>query len=667
MRKRLSLAPAILLFLAARRAPAAAPELKYTVLLMGNRAGSAATSAPAKDERVYTFEFNDRGRGPRLETRVRLGAGSRPVSISTSGNDYYKGPVDDRFTLEADRARWKNTGEQGESRPAGPAFFVSFNAAPQELALLADALLASPGHKLALLPVGEAELRPLGEAAAEAGGKRRNVRGYEIRGLDFTPMPVWLDPDGELFAWVSPWTTVIREGWEGAVDQLQKAQDAEAGKRAEDLARKLARRPAGALAFRNAALFDSRTASVRPGTTVVVEGDRIRSVGPDGQVPVPPGAEVIDAAGKTLLPGLWDMHVHLGDNDGVLHLAAGVTTVRDLANDTDRLLALRRKFDEGTVLGPRVLMAGFLDGRGPYSGPTKVFADSVEEAKTAIDNYAKLGYVQIKIYSSIKPELVAPIARMAHEHGLRVSGHVPAFMTAEQFVRDGSDEIQHINFLFLNFLFDAVKDTRTPARFTAVAEHAAELDLGSPRVTDFVNLLREHGTVVDPTVSVFEGLFTDRPGTISNCYAAVADRLPPQIRRGFLAGGLPVPEGKDQRYRDSFEALLRMVALLDRSGIPIVAGTDGLAGFTLHRELELYARAGIPAPRVLQIATLGAARVMKRDAELGSIEPGKLADLLLVGGDPASHISDIRRVETVVKGGVVYRAADLDRAIGVRP
>ena len=650
-----------------RVAPAAQAELKYTVLLMGNRAGSAATAAPSKDERVYTFEFNDRGRGPKLASRVRLGAGSLPVSIATRGNDYFKGPVDDHFEAAAGRAAWKNTGEQGESHPPGPSFFVSFNAAPQELALLADALLASPGHRLPLLPDGEAVLSPLGEAAVKAGGREQTVRGYAISGLDFTPTPVWLDADGELFAAISPWLSVIREGWESAGEELQKAQDAEAGKRAEELARTLGRRPAGALVFRHARLFDSRAASVRPGMTIVVRGELIESVGPDGRIPVPAGAEVIDAAGKTLLPGLWDMHVHLGDNDGILHLAAGVTTVRDLANDTDRLLALRRRFDEGTVLGPRVLMAGFLDGRGPYAGPTKVFADSVEEAKSAIDNYAKLGYVQIKIYSSIHPELVAPIARMAHEHGLRVSGHVPAFMTAEQFVRDGADEIQHINFLFLNFLFDTVKDTRTPARFTAVAEHAAGLDLGSPRVKDFLRLLRERGTVVDPTVSVFEGLFTDRPGQISNAYAAIADRLPPQIRRGFLAGGLPVPEGMDQRYRDSFEALLKMVGLLEQSGIPIVAGTDGLAGFTLHRELELYARAGIPAPRVLQIATLGAARVMKRDAELGSVEPGKLADLVLVDGDPASNISDIRRVETVVKGGLIYRAADLDRAVGVRP
>jgi imidazolonepropionase-like amidohydrolase len=331
------------------------------------------------------------------------------------------------------------------------------------------------------------------------------------------------------------------------------------------------------------------------------------------------------------------------------------------------LLATRRKFADGTSIGPRVLMAALIDGRGPFTGPTKNLVDTEEEARAVVEQAAKLGYAQIKIYSSIKPELVPKIVELAHSRGLRVSGHVPAFMNAEQFVRAGVDEIQHTNFLFLNFLFDTVKDTRTPVRFTAVAEHAAELDLQSPPVKSFVQLLQARKIVVDPTVSIFEGMFTGRPGTVSPDFAVIADRLPPQVRRGLLSGGLPVPEGKDQRFRDSFQALLRMVKTLYDAGVPIVAGTDSFAGFALHRELELYVAAGIPAPQVLQIATLGAARVMKRDAELGSIAPGKLADLVLIDGDPTTRISDIRRVTTVVKDGTVYQAAALYQAIGVRP
>jgi imidazolonepropionase-like amidohydrolase len=154
---------------------------------------------------------------------------------------------------------------------------------------------------------------------------------------------------------------------------------------------------------------------------------------------------------------------------------------------------------------------------------------------------------------------------------------------------------------------------------------------------------------------------------ISAGFARVADRVPAQVRRGFLYGGNAVPEGMDQRYKDSFRQMLKMLKTFYDAGIPIVAGTDSLAGFSLHRELVLYVDAGIPAPKVLQLATLGAARVMKRDQELGSVAPGKLADVILVDGDPARQISDIYRVKTVVKDGVVYQVADLDRALGVKP
>jgi len=244
---------------------------------------------------------------------------------------------------------------------------------------------------------------------------------------------------------------------------------------------------------------------------------------------------------------------------------------------------------------------------------------------------------------------------------------VPAFMTAQQFVEAGADEIQHINMLFLNFWFDEVKDTRTPARFTAVAERAATLDLNSQRVQSFIRLLKDHHTVIDPTLTAFEGMFVDRPGKMSVSFAAVADRLPPQVRRNFLGGGLPVPEGKDALYRESQLATLRMTKLLYDSGIPIVAGTDDLAGFTLHRELELYVKAGIKPPEVLRIATLGAARVAHKDQELGSITPGKLADMVLVAGDPAQNISDVRHTALVIKDGSIYEPAALYKALGVKP
>jgi len=651
----------------AQSSPASAQEpIRYTAIMAGNKAGFGTSTHNPDGTLQYYFEFNDRGRGPKVTEHVVLDPSGIPTQIDNTGNDYDKTPVDEHFTLQNGSAIWKNRAEQGQKQTSAKAFYVSLSGTPQETDLMARALL-SAGGRLPLLPAGEASIEKRSELQIESNGHSRTVVQYAISGLDFTPSPVWLDQDGTFFAAVSPWFSFIREGWESAADAMNKAQDDIANQRSANLAKTLAHKPSAPLAIIHANLFDAETAGNRPNTTVLIVGNRIIAVGDDKQAKIPPGAEVIDAAGKTLMPGLWDMHVHLGPNDGLLHLAAGVTSVRDMANDIDMLSAMQQRFDDGTEIGPRVLKAGFIDGRGPFQGPTKVFADNEQEAKDDIDRYAKLGYVQIKIYSSIKPELVPKIAQMAHAHGMRVSGHVPAFMTAQQFVEDGADEIQHMNFIFLNFMFDKVQDTRGRARFTEVGAHAAEIDPASPRVQDFIHLLQQHHTVLDPTISIFEGMFTDRPGTVSAGYAAVADRMPAQIRRGFFYGGLEVPEGMDQRYRDSFQQMLKMTKAMYDAGIPIEAGTDGLAGFTLHRELELYVQAGIPPAKVLQIATLGAARVMKQDEDLGSIAHGKLADMILVDGDPATHISDIRKAVTVVKDGVVYQNAALYQALGVKP
>lgn len=642
-------------------------QTRHTVVLGGNRAGVQTTVIGADGVREVTFEFNDRGRGPRIESRIKLNELGVPVSVQASGNDYLKAAVTESFTLEGGVARWKNDAEGGEKKLTAPAFYLSLHGVPEELALLANALLQAPNRQLPLLPEGQASIQRAGEATLQGSAGSRRVVSYEITGLGFAPETVWLDENGAFFAALSSWSSVVREGWEESVAQLLEQQDTRTNARTLATARALARQPKGPLAIVNANLFDAEAGKSLPGSTVVIEGKRIKAVGRDGAVAIPSGAERIDARGKTLMPGLWDMHVHLTDSEGVQHLAAGVTSVRDLANDTDALMAIKRRIETGEEIGPRISLTGIIDGPGPFAGPTRVLVDTDDEARAAVDNYAKLGYQGVKIYSSVKPELVPAIIERAHGKNLRVSGHVPAFMTARQFIEAGADELQHVNFVFLNFFFDQVKDTRTPARFTAVAEGAATLDFNSPAVRSFVQLMKDKHTVLDPTVTIFYGMFTNKPGSVGPAYAPIASRLPPQIRRSMLGGGLPIPAGSEQRYRDSADALLRMVKLMHDSGITLVAGTDDLAGFTLHRELEMYVQAGIPAPEVLRIATLNAAKVLKREADLGTIAPGKLADMILIDGDPARRISDIRNTEWVVQDGKVYQVAALYRSIGVQP
>jgi len=638
---------------------------RYTVLIASNVAGSE-TLRRHGDTAWYAYEFNDRGRGPSVTETLVTDARSIPVALTITGHDYLKNPVSETFTLAAGTATWKNGAESG-SAPSSGGFYASMDGVPDESAVLARALLRAPGRSLAMLPSGQARIDSVEAITVHAGGAARTVVHYEISGFEFRPGPIWLDTDGALFAQGSSWYMVVRAGWERAAPEILERQRVADSARTVRLAATLARRPTGAVAIRHAELFDAATATVKPGMTVVVEGSRIVRVAPDASATVPAGAEEIDAHGRTLMPGMWDMHVHLSDDDGLFDIASGITTVRDMANDMDESLVRQKRFADGSLIGPRLLLAGIIDGPGPFAGPTKVLIDTPDSARSMVRRYKRNGYVQIKIYSSVKPALVPVIIDEAHKNGLRVSGHIPGFMTATQAVEEGYDEIQHVNFLFLNFWFDSVPDTRGPARFTAMAQKAAQLDLTSPPVQQFIALLKAHHTVLDPTVNVFEEMFVARKGTMDPVYAPVADRLPPLVRRGFLNGGLPVPDGMDQRYRDSFAATLRMVKLLYDNGLRIEAGTDALAGLAYPRELELYVQAGIPAPQVLQIATLGAARIMKLDGQVGSIEAGKMADMILVDGHPAVNISDVRKVRWVMKDGRVYDPAKLWETVGVRP
>jgi imidazolonepropionase-like amidohydrolase len=239
-------------------------------------------------------------------------------------------------------------------------------------------------------------------------------------------------------------------------------------------------------------------------------------------------------------------------------------------------------------------------------------------------------------------------------------------MIAAQAVDEGYNEIQHANFLMLNFMPD-VKNTETTARFSEVAKRGADIDVNSQPVKDFIALLKAKQVDLDVTLSVFEEMFTARSGTVSPTLAPVANRLPPQVVRASLSVGLPVPDGMDQRYKDSYANTERMVKVMYDAGIPIESGTDAIAGFALDREFELHQRLGIPPTKILQDATFGAAKIMSKDAELGSIEPGKLADLVLVEGDPTKDISNLRKTKLVMKDGVIYYPAEIDRELGIKP
>jgi imidazolonepropionase-like amidohydrolase len=609
------------------------------------------------------YGFSERGRGDQIHARWRVDAHGLPVVYDAEGNDYWKVPLAEHFDVTAGKATWKNRLEAGSVAwgDAG-AFYLPANAPPEFMGVLARALLKAPGQRLALLPAGQAWL----ERGTRVAVGKHTLTLYRIGGIEFTPVPVWLDEQGATAAVIDDWFEVLGGPVKPLLPRLQAAQGAADQAWSAGVATRLAHRPAGALVIRHARLFDPRDLSVRDDMRVVVQGEHIVRVDPDDASPAPEGAEVIDAAGRFLMPGLWDVHQHFAGVDGTFDLIAGVTSARDMANDNVPLLARVKRFDSGAELGPRVVLAGIVEGTGPLAGPTDVRIETRAQAQAAVDWYAGHGYEQIKIYSSFPPALVAPIADMAHARGLRVSGHVPAFMRAQEFVEAGADEIQHLNFIVLNF-FPDVKDTRSKDRYTITAEKVQALKLDSPEFAAFVTLLRQHHTVLDPTLSVFQDLYSGAPGKCAHGLCGMIERFPPVTRRRLLSGAVAVPPGKEAVYAQALPALMRLLKALHDGGVTLMAGTDAFAGYTLHNELALYVQAGIPAPEVLRLATLTPAQVLGFDGpgQRGFIAPGRQADMVLIDGDPSRNIADIRHVWRTIKAGQVHDPAALEQAMGM--
>jgi hypothetical protein len=653
--------------LLASGAIAATPALHTDkILIQGNPAGTQTVETIAAGATRAEYSYNDRGRGDHITATWKLDAAGIPIEYEGHGNDYMKAAVQERFAIKDGKASWNNRTEHGEQALTGAAFYVPTSAPPAFSGVLARALLKAPEHRLALLPAGEASIEESGSVSVGEGAAKAEFEQYRITGLGFSPQSIWFDRDGNAIT-VSGWFDVVPEGREAAVAGLLAAQQKADNAWSKQLAHDLVHVPAKDLVIRGARVFDPRDLSVTPDTSVLVRGERILRIAPDAQLNAASDAEVIDAHGRFLMPGLWDNHQHFSDIDGLLDLANGVTSARDMANDTEGFLARVARFDDGSEIGPRVLKAGIIDGTGQFAGPTKMRADTAVEAIKDVDWYADHGYAQIKIYSSIKPELMPIIAARAHERGLRVSGHVPAFMSAHQFVDGGADEIQHLNFIMLNFLYPEVKETRNRDRFIKVAEHAREFTPDKPQVRDFIAFLKVQHTVLDPTVNIFEGLFSGNPAAVTPGLEDIAPRFPPQIRRGLLSEALDVPKGKEDAYRAAFPAMLALLKALHDAGVTIIPGTDALAGYQLHHELELYARAGIAPAEVLRAATLTSAQVMGVDGNRGVIAPGKFADMVLVDGDPSKDIGDLRKIASVFKGGKVYDPAAIEKALGIAP
>jgi cytosine/adenosine deaminase-related metal-dependent hydrolase len=651
--------------------PAAAAEtLRYVALVDGGtKAGEQVVRKDDDGTTHVDFIFKDNGRGPELKEEYKLAADGTYSQYKVTGTSTFGAKVDETFSRKGDSAEWKSTSDQGKQSVSGTALYSALGGTPEGFSVAMSALAKRGDGKLPLIPSGTLTVRKVADAEVTRGGEKRTVQLVAMTGVGLTPSFTWstTGDNPRLFAFIYPgFLQLIEEGWESNAAALETRQKQAESEVLLGMEQRLAHPLPGTTLIRNARVFDSEKATLGAASDVLIRDGKIVSIANGGGEKAK-ADNLIDAGGKVLLPGLFDMHAHFGPWDGGLHLAAGITTIRDMGNDNTTLQQLMVQLSEGKLLGPSVVPAGFIEGESKMSARNGFVIKNLDEAKKAVDWYADHGYPQVKIYNSFPKDILRDTAAYAHQRGLRVSGHIPAFMRAQDAVDQGYDEIQHINQVMLNFFVTPETDTRTLERFYLVAKKTAGLDLDSKPVQDFIALLAKKQTVVDPTLATFEFLH-QRQGELSPIVADVVDHLPPDIQRSRRVGEMNIPDDATAAlYTKSFDKLVEFVGRMYKAGIPIVAGTDEISGFTLQRELELYVKAGITPAQVLQIATWNGAKYTRTTADRGSVTVGKRADLVLVDGDPTVDIADIRKVALVIHQGKAYYPSEIDEALGIKP
>jgi len=317
---------------------------------------------------------------------------------------------------------------------------------------------------------------------------------------------------------------------------------------------------------------------------------------------------------------------------------------------------VRDAINEGRGLGPRLLLAGIIDGESKTAWGL-VRANSTAEAQAAVNRYHAAGFQQIKIYSSVKPDVVKAICDEAHKLGLTVTGHVPEGMNAIQGVEAGMDQINHIQ-----YLLPVVR----PRTFRPLqGAPAPPLDFQTPEAQQALEFFKTHQTVIDPTLAIFEWSLHPAAKPFASIEPGAA-KVPRQLAGAINNTG--VPAGAVPQATAIMDRYLAIVGALHRAGITIVAGTDQVVpGHSLYREIELYVKSGFTPMEAIQAATIVPARVMKLDNEVGTIEVGKRADLIILDRDPLDNIRNIRTVKTVITGGRMFDCARLWLSVGFKP
>jgi len=416
-------------------------------------------------------------------------------------------------------------------------------------------------------------------------------------------------------------------------------------------------------------VIDGTSSSPRTNQTVIIRGNRIVGVGAAGSIKVPAGARVVEARGKFLVPGFWDMHVHTAITGGrdllPLYVANGVTGVRDMAGDWDTLRTWRSEIGAGQLVGPRIIASGpYLEG-GDVPIP-HLLARNAAEARVGVDSLVSLRVGFIKVHSQLNAESYFAIARRARERGVVFAGHVPRVVGSAAASDSGQKSIEHLL---------AIPADCTPADSIALAPRfSVQGALGRCSTENLAPLYARfgrNGTYVTPTftaqVEVASWPTRAVPGD------SLAHYLPKMVR-DYVAEIFPMPDSippnADSVGRAMLEKRLRQVATMQRAGVHILTGTDAPLrnsppGFGLHEELVLLARGGMSPFEILKSATLEPARYFGMLDSAGTIARGKLADLVLLDANPLQDIRNTRRISAVVANGRVFAGEERDRLLRV--
>jgi imidazolonepropionase-like amidohydrolase len=436
------------------------------------------------------------------------------------------------------------------------------------------------------------------------------------------------------------------------------------------------------LAITGATVLNVRTGEHIRNAVLIIEDDRIASVGQRSQVRIPRTARVVDASGRWIIPGLFDMHVHGSSRLDVpleLYVANGVTAVRDLGGNLAALRLTRQALQSGERIGPRLFFVGpLLDGNPPMAPSISIIADTPERGTSAVEFLVDQNVDSIKVYNGIEENILESIVRTAHRSGVPVAGHVPRAITAQRSAEIGLDVIEHAAIRSRDLQDWDMLTAEEAARISSVksvTEREAlvwqRLDLADARVRALASQLAMAGVFLDPTLSIdeYDTLFlyeqqATHPNNRFLARSLVEEALGPDHDVFRMSAALRSIAVTGLRKRAQF------VGMCSRAGVRIVAGTDGpgigtlAPGFGLHRELALLVvSAGLSPLEALRAATLHAAQALRKDAQLGAIEPGKLADLVILDADPLTDIQNTGKISGVVQGGKMFDRAALDQIL----